>query len=154
MKKIDLGQVITILANLGVIAGIVFLAFELQQNNEALNLQARLSREDVLRRGLARRLENPELIRAVARATSGEQLSLEEELLLADYNQGALVDWWLAYRQVQDGAINENALPVTLWRSVFQDYPRMDESWVDFKSSFPLETEYIQWFEANIVNER
>ena len=41
----------------------------------------------MLRRGLARRLENPELIRAVARATSGEQLSLEEELLLADYNQ-------------------------------------------------------------------
>jgi len=32
MKKIDLGQTIQTLANLGVIAGIVFLAMELQQN--------------------------------------------------------------------------------------------------------------------------
>ena len=41
MKKIDLGQTITIFANVDEIAGIVILAFELQQNNEALGLQAR-----------------------------------------------------------------------------------------------------------------
>ena len=34
MKKIDLGQAIGILANVGVIAGIVFLGMELRQNNE------------------------------------------------------------------------------------------------------------------------
>ncbi len=33
MKKLDLGQTITILANVGVIAGIVFLGYELRQNN-------------------------------------------------------------------------------------------------------------------------
>ena len=33
MKKIELGQLIQIVANLGVIAGIVFLAVELRQNN-------------------------------------------------------------------------------------------------------------------------
>jgi len=33
MKKIDLGQGLTLLANLGVIAGIVFLAVEIQQAN-------------------------------------------------------------------------------------------------------------------------
>jgi hypothetical protein len=36
MQKIDFGQSIGILAKLGVIAGIVFLALELQQNNEVL----------------------------------------------------------------------------------------------------------------------
>ena len=41
MKKIDLGQTITILANVGVIAGIVFLAVELQQNNEMIRGQTR-----------------------------------------------------------------------------------------------------------------
>ncbi len=34
MKKLDLGQSVGILANIGVIAGIVFLAVELRQNNE------------------------------------------------------------------------------------------------------------------------
>ena len=44
MKKIDLGQSITMLANIGVIAGIVFLAVELQQNNELLRVEVELSR--------------------------------------------------------------------------------------------------------------
>ncbi len=34
MKKIDLGQAVGILANAGVIAGIVFLGMGLHQNNE------------------------------------------------------------------------------------------------------------------------
>ena len=44
MKKIDLGQAIGILANVGVIAGIVFLAVELRQNNELLATQITATR--------------------------------------------------------------------------------------------------------------
>jgi hypothetical protein len=40
MKKIDLAQMMTLLANFGVIVGIVFLAFELRQNNQQLALQS------------------------------------------------------------------------------------------------------------------
>ncbi len=40
MKKIDLGQTITILANVGVIAGIVFLGFEMRQNTVAVQSEA------------------------------------------------------------------------------------------------------------------
>ncbi len=40
MKGIDLGQTFQILANIGVIAGIIFLAVELRQNNEQLRLQS------------------------------------------------------------------------------------------------------------------
>ena len=36
MKKTDLGQAIQVLANVGVIAGIVFLAVETRQNNQLL----------------------------------------------------------------------------------------------------------------------
>ena len=43
MKKLDLGQVITILANVGVIAGIVFLGIEIQQNTQVSRGQAVLS---------------------------------------------------------------------------------------------------------------
>ncbi len=39
MKKIDLGQTVSIIANLGVIAGIVFLAIELSQNTDAMRSQ-------------------------------------------------------------------------------------------------------------------
>ena len=39
MKKIDLGQTITILANVGVIVGIVFLVVEIRQNTQQLTLE-------------------------------------------------------------------------------------------------------------------
>jgi hypothetical protein len=41
MKKIDPIQVITLLANIGVIVGIVFLAVEIRQNNDQLSAQTR-----------------------------------------------------------------------------------------------------------------
>lgn len=40
MQKLDVGQTVTVLANLGVIVGIVFLVLELQQNNQQLELQS------------------------------------------------------------------------------------------------------------------
>ncbi len=41
MRKINVGQTVGILANVGVIAGIVFLVFELQQNREMMRAQTR-----------------------------------------------------------------------------------------------------------------
>jgi len=38
MKKIDLSQTMTLFVNVGVIIGIIFLAFELRQNNQHLAL--------------------------------------------------------------------------------------------------------------------
>jgi hypothetical protein len=47
MKKIDLGHITTILANLGVIAGIAFLAVELRQNNQLIDEQSVIARVNV-----------------------------------------------------------------------------------------------------------
>ena len=157
MTTLDLGQIIAIFANLGVIAGIVFLGIELRQNNKALRLQLRLDRENTLRQGLSGRLDNSDVIRAAAKALREEELTLEEELLIGDYNRVALVNWWLAYRQVQDGSLDQAALPVSLWSTVFRDgtiLPRMDESWAEFKRLLPQEVEYIHWFEENVARVR
>ena len=40
MKKMDLGQTLQILANFGVIAGIVFLAIEIRQNTDSQRMLA------------------------------------------------------------------------------------------------------------------
>ena len=121
MKKIDVGQLVGILANLGVIAGIVFLAVEIQQNNEALAVQARLDREDVFRQGVARRFRSPEMVRAVAKSNRGDALT-DEELLLIDWeNHTVMIDWMLVYMQVHDGILEEETIPVELWRIAFRD---------------------------------
>jgi len=155
LKKINLGDMAQTIATVGIIGGIVFLGFELRQNNEALRLQARLDREDVVRQGLMNRIDNPDVIRATAKAMREETLSLEEELLLNDLNRGALMDWWFAYRQAQDGALDAEALPLSNWRRYFHEiHPRMDQSWAEFQLAIPQEVEYIRWFEENIVDGR
>jgi hypothetical protein len=45
MRKIDVGHTIQILANAGVIAGILFLAMELRQNNALLESQTHYNRK-------------------------------------------------------------------------------------------------------------
>ena len=50
MKKIDLSQTITVIANLGVIGGVVFLAFEIRQNTAQMRAEAAYSvHQDVQR---------------------------------------------------------------------------------------------------------
>ena len=44
MNKIDLGQTLAILANVGVIVGIAFLAVELRQNNRLIDEQSAIAR--------------------------------------------------------------------------------------------------------------
>jgi hypothetical protein len=49
MKKIDLGQTISIVANIGVVAGIVFLGIEIRQNTQALEAEAYRELTDSIR---------------------------------------------------------------------------------------------------------
>ena len=44
LKKLDLGQSLTLLANVGVIGGILLLAYELRQNNNLMAAEARFNR--------------------------------------------------------------------------------------------------------------
>ena len=150
MKKVDIGQTVSILANIGVIAGIIFLGVEIQQNNEALAVQARLDREDVFRQGVARRFQTPEMVRAVAKSNRGDPLTDEESLILDWENHSVMIDWMLVYMQVHDGILEEETIPVELWRIAFRDiWPRMSESWVMNKRRYT--PEFVEWMEENIV---
>ena len=80
MKKIDLGQTIAILANVGVIAGIVFLGFELRQNQLVGRAHSRneLSRakEELTMVDLSNSIER------ILRVRSGDEFSEEERVTL------------------------------------------------------------------------
>jgi len=91
MKKIDLGQTVQVLANIGVIAGIVFLALELRQTSNALlgaTYQARaLSMQD-----RQEQLANSEyILPAILRLEEGswDTISAEDRRRIGAYNDGA-----------------------------------------------------------------
>jgi len=105
MKKIDLGQTITILANIGVIAGIVFLALELKQNNELLEAEARQALVD-RRISLAQLVaSNNELADVVAKARAGEDLSPGEQRRLYALNVTIFVGVESQFAEFQRGEL-------------------------------------------------
>jgi hypothetical protein len=55
LKKIDRAQAIGVLANLGVIAGIVFLALQIRQGNELLQSEASIAYVEMRSGGLLER---------------------------------------------------------------------------------------------------
>jgi len=150
MKKIDLGQAITILANIGVIAGIIFLGVELQQNNEFLEAQARSDREAVRRGVFERYLQNPALIEATLKAESGEELTEQEASLVNWANRATLWDWRYVYREYQEGLLDETTMPIAGWQVTFRNSVGLSETWSARKVHF--EPDFVEWMEQNIVN--
>jgi hypothetical protein len=91
MNKPELGQMIAILANVGVIAGIVFLGFELQQNNELMAAEGRINRAIQVRESWNSIVDHPELAPFFIKDRNGELLSESEELLLNAFWMSTLI---------------------------------------------------------------
>jgi len=91
MKKIELSRAINTLANLGVIAGIVFLIVELDQNNELLELEAKAILSQNLQDGWDRIASDPELVDVFIKDRNEKALSESEEFRLNAYWMGMLL---------------------------------------------------------------
>ena len=112
MKKIDLGQAISILANIGVIGGIVFLAYELRQNTLATEITAA---QNVITNIGSRNIvviESDEFANVVLRAEAGEPLTPSETMRLRIFFADALRGWQSIYVQNRRGALDE-----AIWRT-------------------------------------
>lgn len=109
MKKIDLGQAFSILANIGVVLGIVFLAYELRQNTRAVRLNAvqfQASEEAAFNRLWT----DPAIARVrVALETHGyESLSREQQLQIYGSVQSFLRIQQGLYYQLEQGGLDPN----------------------------------------------
>jgi hypothetical protein len=148
MKKIDLGQTISILANIGVIAGIVFLALELNQNSELLAMQARST---LISTKVSQQLplvnDESGIVDLWIASGSGEPLTAAETFRLrALYNMN--VETWAAlYREVTNGLLDESDIPIRYWGSLFYS-PSMREWWETAKKDF--DPEFVTFIEERV----
>ncbi len=89
MKKIDLDKALGWLASLGVIAGILLLAYELNQNREMMKAQTRHEMSQGVVDLLLTEATNPELNRIFNRGLSGEEITGAElerlEIMMSAY---------------------------------------------------------------------
>ena len=81
MNKIDLGQTLTILANVGVIVGIIFLVLELRQNQDLARAQMRNDLSIAFQEIVRGDISGP-IVDLVVRDEDGESLSKADQLRL------------------------------------------------------------------------
>ncbi len=129
MKKIDLGQMMGILANVGVIAGIVFLAFELRQNNDLLASQARSNLTTATESYLQNVVANAGGIADIIIKVQTEELSSVERFRLNVHWALLLTNWESMYAEVEAGPLVENNIPILLWARTLAGNPDLRDSW-------------------------
>ena len=108
MKKIDLGQTVGILANVGVLCGILLLAYELAQNRQMMRAQTR----NELSRGLTEVLSltavGDELADMVVRANRGEELTATESYRLGTRSELVFRYWENVHYQYRQDLYDES----------------------------------------------
>ncbi len=138
MKLEALNSWLTLLSNVGVIAGIVFLALELQEGQKLASTQAIQDRNQSLADWQLRIAESAELSKLAYRASSGDELSEEEmmrfravqiasvnrmDATFFQYEQGYLPDEFYEYNfknMIRLSAPNWRVADVWPWRPAFK----------------------------------
>ena len=149
MKSENLNRWLTLGANFGVIIGILFLAYELHQNNELLVSQANL-----------------ELSKN--RADANELMATDENLarLLTEFDRSKLSEidlfkreryyvslftkWEWEYRQHQNGLIDDAYLPVSDWAAIMATFPEMKAVW-ELDRGRGRSSGFVQFMDDNVV---
>lgn len=108
MKKIELGQAITILANLGVIAGIVFLGYELRQNTLMIRAQITQSRAELAVTEQVATYNSDYLPSIQVKVQRGQQLTDEEMFRFRTFIRGFLRNQDNAYWQFRSDLLESN----------------------------------------------
>ena len=141
MKKLDLGQAVSILANIGVITGIVFLALQLRQNNEWLASESRYY-HSVARQAWHETLATDEqLVAILEKARESERLSFAEQTQLMHLYGYLFTQWEWEHRQDELG---RTEVSIEGYRSAFDIdsatglpiLPGIHDAWGMWKSTY------------------
>jgi hypothetical protein len=145
MKKIDLGQTISILANIGVIAGIGFLALEVRQNNELMSGEARRSRTESSESAFRTIAENADFAEIFVKAGQGEELSAVEEQRFRAFWMALLLNLQSTFRDLRPGEL-ESLL--NRYRTYRASFPQLNVVWSQNKMN--LEPEFMELMDTNV----
>jgi len=152
LKKLDLGQTISIVANFGVIAGIVFLGIELRQNNEYLAAQASLAQFSIERDRRSRFIDNTNGINELlVKQFAGQPLTPAESLRLDMLSNEILDSWRWQFREYQAGRLPIASLDLELWRDQLAQIPALREQFENDRDESGQD--FVQFMEENVIDQ-
>ena len=149
MKKLELGQMLQLFGNAGVIIGILFLGYELNQNNRFLAEEARSA-------ALQNQISHPELIGTNSEAarllysSAGDQPLTELEryqrlnLVIALFRR-----WEWEYQRSLLGFLE--LPPKSAYTERYREL-QLEPEWTEVKARFS--PGFVAWMDESVVNER
>jgi len=154
MKKLGLGQAIAVLANLGVIAGIVFLGVELSQNNQLLEAESRYARGNRAVELYMAQAFNRDFAVALAKSTNGETLDSADQIQLRAFTLAIFRNFEANFDEAQAGTMSEAPIREAL-RDIVQNQGVVAPlPWYDYWQIYKprASPEFVQWMEESIFN--
>jgi hypothetical protein len=149
MKKIEPGQVASFIANIGVIGGILLLVYELRQNNDLMEAEARLNRTVIAIDTWRFIAENADLAELREKERQGKELSLADTRRIDATIMAILVALEWTFSERPEGS-SERDQVIEVQRYNFANYPEFGRVWQERKAAF--NPSFVQWMDENVVD--
>jgi hypothetical protein len=151
MQKHQLHEWLLLTANIAVVAGILFLAVEIQQKHELLRAEARYHMLTNITDQVTNSYTNETVMSGWLKVEAGEEITAEERFSLLRHNHTTLRKFEWEYQQYCEGLIDEADIPIRGWIEMFSTQPLMNESWEYFS---PRYSENFRLFmEENVLGQ-
>ena len=138
MKKIDLGQTISLLSNIGVLIGILLLVFELNQNRVVTEAQTRSAITASIIELNQMLTQTPMGMTIYEKTLSKEPLTDRELIWQRGASRSVFRHWENVYFQYRADLFNEQELDTyrVYWRNVTRCRPWQQEFWANTRMQF------------------
>ena len=150
MKTENLNRWLTLAANVAVLIGILFVALELQQNNELMEAEARFNRLSVSRDAWQSMAENGDYADVLVRAERGEVLSETDEFRATASMMRYLVNMDWMYRELPPDSPERLYAEKSMLTNVAN--PLFVRVWDDRKDHFS--PSFVQWVDGEILKDQ
>ena len=141
MKNASLVQIVSILANVGVVLGLVFLGAEVYQSNQMNRTTAwnNLIRTGIdFNDGIA---QNSELAEILAKSNNGDSLTDAEAIRLRAFTAASMQRVWLDYQQINTGIISTEELKTRIprFQTLLERFPAVRTVWEQTRDAYSPE---------------
>ena len=151
MNSETLTKWIALGANIGVIAGIIFLGFEISQNNELLAVQVNLAQLSVQRERRSRVIENVDrLAETVVKDRDGVEISETDVMRLSLHYLDTIDSWEWEFREYQAGRMTADVMDIDNWRTMWSLYPALRASFEETR--YRRSNEFRQFMEEKVLS--
>ena len=149
MKMDGLNKWLTLGANIGVVAGIIFLGIELQQNNELLVQDSRYSMLQNQKDWGMYSSSTEEISSLLFLNASGHELTELDEVRRFNILTVNLLTWQWEWEQSKSGLFGGTRLPVEAFRAMWNRYA-LARDWAELKQA--LAPEFVIFMENEVAD--